>query len=274
MGQVDLGADGIRQVADHEHVLDVVVEVVLDVEGVDLGGEREVVHEVLAQGLVGVALLVEDLADVARAALEQVLGLCEGADEALDVGQQRGGAGLVVGGGGDGLQGGAVGIAGGEAVGHLDEEAGLGGAVGVDGGRGRDVALGLDVLAGLGRDGQVDGRVGEGARLRGGEEVLDQGGEGVELQAGGVPAQEGLAGAGLEGELEHGPLVLDVHLDLVLVLDVWDREAVPDLNLGAILGAHTYEGADNAGFGRVGVCGRVGDVVVAGGMVEDGEDSL
>ena len=58
LGQVDLGADGVGEVGDHEDVLDVVVEVVLDLLGVDLGGDGEGVHEELAEGLVGGLLLL------------------------------------------------------------------------------------------------------------------------------------------------------------------------------------------------------------------------
>lgn len=159
-------------------------------------------------------------------------------------------------------------------MGHLDEQARLGGALRVDGGRGGDVALGLNVFAGLGRDGQVHGGVGEGAGLRGGEEVLDEGGEGIELERGRVPTQQGLAGGGLEGESQHRPLVLNVHLDLVLVLDVGDRKAVAHLNLRAVLGANAYQGADDAGFGGIGVIGRVVVIVATGGVVEYREDGL
>lgn len=272
--QVDLGADGVGQVAHHENVLDVVVEVVLDGLGGDLGGQRQVVHHELAQGLVGVALLVKNLAHVAGSALQQVLSLGDSGGKGFDVRDERGLARVVVGGGGDGLEGSAVGVTLGQLMGHLDEQARLGRAVWVDGGRGGDVGVGLDVLARLGGDGQVHGGVGEGARLGGGEEVLDEGGEAVELEAGGVPAQQRLARAGLEGQLQHGALVLDVDLDLLLILDVGDGEAVAHLDLGAVLGPHTYQGADNAGLGCVWRGVFWGDVVAADGMVEYGEDCL
>lgn len=272
--QVDLGTDGVGQVAHHEDVLDVVVEVVLDGLGGDLGSQREVVHHELAQGLVGVALLVEDLADVAGAALQQVLGLGDGGGEGLDVRDERGLARLVVGRSSNSLEGGAVRVALGQPVGHLDEEARLGRAVGVNGSRGGDVRVGLDVLAWLGGDGQVNGGVGEGARLGGGEEVLDEGGEAVELEAGGVPTQQGLARAGLEGQLQHGALVLNVDLDLLLILDVGDGEGVAHLDLSAILGPHAYQGANDAGLGCVWRGVFWGSVVAADGMVENGEDCL
>ena len=151
---------------------------------------------------------------------------------------------------------------------HLDEEAALGGALRVDGDGGADVAAGLDALAGVGGDGEVDGRVGEGARVRAGEEVLDEGAEAVELERGGVPAEERLAGVGLEGQGEHVLLVLDIDLDLVLLLGVGNGEARADLDLGAVFGTGADEGADDtAGLGRIAD-------VSSYGVVEDGEDSL
>lgn len=153
-------------------------------------------------------------------------------------------------------------------MGDLDEEAALGSALGVDGDGGADVAPRLDVLAGLCGDGEVDGGVGEGAGVRGGEEVLDQGAEAVELVRGGVPAQQRLAGRGLEHQGQHVLLVFDVDLDLVLLLGVGDGEARPHLDLGAIFGAGAYQGAnDPRGLG-------VFTDVASDGMVEDGEDSL
>lgn len=58
LAEVDLGADAVGQVADHEHVLDVVVEVGLNGRGVDLGGEGQSAHEELAQRVVRLLLLV------------------------------------------------------------------------------------------------------------------------------------------------------------------------------------------------------------------------
>lgn len=78
-------------------------------------------------------------------------------------------------------------------MGDRDEEAGLGGALGVDGDGGRDVGAGLDVGAGVGGDGEVDGRVRESASLGAGEEVLDQGAEAVKFMARRVPSQQNLA---------------------------------------------------------------------------------
>lgn len=109
-------------------------------------------------------------------------------------------------------------------MGNLDEKAALGSSLGVDGHGGADVASRLDILAGLCRDGEVDGGVREGAGIRSGEEVLDQGAEAVELVGSGVPAEEGLAGSGLEDQGEHVLLVFDVDLDLVLLFGMGDSE--------------------------------------------------
>lgn len=267
LGELDLGTDGVGEVRDHEDVLDVVVEVVLDGQVGHLGGQGKGVHEVLAERVVAVALLVEHLADEAGNALEQVRDGLEGLGEVLDVGDDGGGARLGIGGGGDGAKSAALGIGEEELVGDLDEEARLGGALGADGHRSGDVGLGLDGRAGLGADGQVDGRVGEGAGLGRGEEVLDQGAEAVELVRGGVPTKEGLARASLEGQGQHVLLVLDVHLDLVLVLGVGDGEGGAHFDLAAVLAADTHEGTDHPC--RLGVA-----VVTSDGMVDDGEDRL
>lgn len=238
-----------------------VVEVVLDLVGVDLGGEGQGAHKVLAQGVVGLGVLVEDAVDPLADAVEEADGLLDGLAEVLDVGDEGGGARLGVLCAGDGLEGAALGVAVLHLVGHLDEEAALGGALGVDGDGGADVAPRLDGPARVGGEGEVDGRVGEGARVGAGEEVLDEGAEGVELERGRVPAEEGLARVGLEGQGQHVLLVLDVDLDLVLLLGVGDGEARAHLDLGAILGARAHEGADDAG--------RLGGFadVAAGGMV-------
>ena len=267
LGEVDLRADGVGQVADHEHVLDVVVEVVLDLGVGHLGGEGERVHQELAQRVAAVALFVEDFADEARDALEEVRDGLEGLGERLDVGEDGGRASLGGGGRGGGAEGDALGVGEEELVRDLDEEARLGGAVGRHGDGGRDVRLGLDGGARLGRDGQVHGRVREGARLRGGEEVLDEGREAVELVRGRVPPEQGLARGALEGQGQHVLLVLDVDLDLVLVLGVRDRKGAPHLDLAAILAAGADQGADHSC--RLCVAG-----VAADGVVDDGEDGL
>lgn len=267
LGQLDLGADRVGEVRDHKDVLDVVVEVVLDGQVGHLGSQGKGVHEVLAERVVAVALLVEHLADEAGNALEQIGDGFEGLGEVLNVGDNRGGARLGVGGGGDRAQGAALGVGEEELVGYLDEEARLGGALGADSHGSGDVRLGVDGRAGLGADGQVDGRVGEGAGLGGGEEVLDQGAEAVELVRGGVPTQKGLAGVGLESQGQHVLLVLDVHLNLVLVLGVGDGEGGADFDLAAVLAADTHEGTNHPC--RLGVA-----VITSDGMVDDGEDSL
>lgn len=71
LGEVDLSADRVGQVADHEDILDMVVEVVFDLRSVDLGHERQGAHEVLAQGGVGLLLLVQDAVDPFADAVQQ-----------------------------------------------------------------------------------------------------------------------------------------------------------------------------------------------------------
>lgn len=58
LGEIDLGSDSVGQVADHEDVLDVVVEVVLDLRSIDLGGQRQGAQEVLRKGVVGLLVLI------------------------------------------------------------------------------------------------------------------------------------------------------------------------------------------------------------------------
>lgn len=167
-----------------------VVEVVLDLVDIDLGGQRQGAHEVLAESIVGFLILVEHAVDPLANAVEEADGLLDGTAEVLNVGDEGRGAGLEVLGAGDGLEGAAVGVAVEDLVGHLGEEAALGGALRVDGDGGADVAARLDLLARVGGDSEMDGRVGEGTRVRASEEVLDEGAEAVELERGGVPAEE------------------------------------------------------------------------------------
>ncbi|KAJ6440420.1 hypothetical protein O9K51_06210 [Purpureocillium lavendulum] len=261
---INLRADGVGQVADHENVLDVVVEVVLDLRRVDLGGQGQRAHKVLSEGVVGLLVLVQDAIDPLAHPVEEVQGLVDRPAEALD----RGSPGLVVLRARDGLEGVPLGVTVEHLVGHLDEEAAVGGALSVDGHGGADVASRLDVLAGLGRNRQVNGGVGERARLGAGEEVLDKGAEAVELVGRGVPAEQGLAGVGFQGQGEHVLLVLDVDLDLVLLLGVRDGEAGADLDLGSIFGSGADQGADDSGG-----LGILVDVP-SHGVVEDGEDGL
>jgi hypothetical protein len=77
-------------------------------------------------------------------------------------------------------------------------------------------------------------------------EVLDEGGEGVEVAAGRIPANEDLAGICAEVERKHLLLVVHVHLDLLSILGMGDGVAVADLDLGAIFAAGSEESANNA----------------------------
>lgn len=190
--------------------------------------------------------------------------MLNGALEGLNIGDDWCGAGLGVLGAGDELETRLLSLVVLNLVWDWDEEAGLCGALSVDSDWGGNVGLCDDLLAGLGGNGQVDGWVWESSGLRAGEEVLDKGGEVVELEAGGVPSEKDLAWVGLQLEGEHVLLVLNVDLDLVLGLGVVDGEAVANLNLHSILRADTEEGTNDA----------VRRWVTTGGMVEDGEDDL
>lgn len=110
----------------------------------------------------------------------------------------------------------------------------------------------------------MDGRVWPCAVALLAVEVLDKGGEGVEVAAGGVPADEDLAGVCAEVQGEHLLLVVHVDLDLLGRLGVGDGIAVADLDFGAVFAAGAEEGADDAFL--------LGGA--AEGVVENGEDGL
>jgi hypothetical protein len=95
-------------------------------------------------------------------------------------------------------------------------------------------------------------------------EVLDKGGEGVQVAAGRVPANEDFAGVCAEVKGKHLLLVVHVHLDLLGRLGVGDGIAVADLDFSAIFAAGAEEGANDAFL--------LGGA--AEGVVEDGEDGL
>lgn len=240
------------------------VQVALDVGGVDLGGQAEGVHQELAQGGRGLGLLVEDVVDVVGDALKHVEDVADGVLQLVQVGGNVRGPVLAVLGGGDELEARLLGLAVLDLVGHGDEQARVGGALGGDANGGGDVGARLDLLAGLCGDGQVDGGVGPCAVALLTVEVLDEGGEGVEVAAGGVPADEDLAGVGAQVQGQHLLLVVHVDLDLLGRLGVGDGIAIADLDLGAVFAAGAQQGAD--------------DALLVGGaaqrVIEDGEDSL
>ena len=268
LGEIDLGADGVGEVADHEDVLNVVVEVMLDLLGIDLGGQGEGGHEMLGESVVGDLILIEDTVDPLAHFVEHADGLLDGLAETLDIGDERSCPALVVLCAGDGLKSASLGVAVQHLMRDLHEEAALGGALSVDRNRGADVASRLDLVTRLGRDGKVNSRVRESACVRAAEEVLDEGAEAVELVGGGVPAEKGLAGRGLEGKGEHVLLVLDIDLDLILLLGVRDGEALADLDFCAIFGSGAHKGADDSGG-----LGAITDIATCG-VIEDGENGL
>jgi len=240
------------------------VQVALNVGGLDLGCQAECVHQELAQRGRWLGLLVQHVVNVVGDALEHVQDVCDGRLQRVEVGHDVLRSVLAVLGGRDELQARPLGLAVLDLVGHGDEEARVGGALGGDANGGGDVRLGLDLLAGDGGDSQVDGGVGPCAVALLAVEVLDEGGEGVEVAAGGVPADEDLAGVGAQVQGEHLLLVVHVDLDLLLSLGVGDGIAVADLDLGAVFAAGAEEGADDA-------------LLLGGpaeGVIEDGEDGL
>jgi hypothetical protein len=182
----------------------------------------------------------------------------DGVLELVEVGGDVGDAVLVVLGGRDELQARLLGLAVLDLVGDGDEQARVGGALGGDANGGGDVGPRLDLLARLGGHGQVDGRVGPCAVALLAVEVLDEGGEGVEV------ADQDLAGVRAQVQGEHLLLVVHVDLDLLGRLGVGDGVAVADLDLSAVFAAGAEEGAD--------------DALLVGGaaqrVVEDGEDGL
>lgn len=222
----------------------------------------------LSEGVVGLHFLVQHAVDPFADAVQQTEGLLDRPAEGLNVRYKGRGAVLVVLCAGNGIEGAPVCIAVQDFVWHLNEEAALGGALGVDGYGGADVASRLDIFARLRGDGHVYGGMRRGPRLRAGEEVLDQGAEAVELGRGGVPAEEDFAGRGFECQGQHVLLVFHVHLDLVLLFGVGDGEARSDFDLGAIFRAGADEGADDT-------CGLGGFTGVSSdSMVEDGKNGL
>jgi hypothetical protein len=240
------------------------VQVALNVGGVDLGCQAEGVHQELAQRRRGRSLLVEDVVDVVGDALEHVQDVPDGVLKLVEVGRNLSNPVLLVLGGRDELQPRLLGLAVFDFVGNGDEQARVGGTLGCDTNGGGDVCPRLDLLAGLGRNSQVDGRVWPCAVALLAVEVLDEGGEGVQVTAGGVPADEDLTGVRAQVQGEHLLLVVHVDLDLLGRLGVGDGIAVADLDLSAVFAAGAEESSDDA-------------LLVGGaaeGVVEDGENGL
>jgi hypothetical protein len=77
-------------------------------------------------------------------------------------------------------------------------------------------------------------------------EVLDEGGEGVQVAARRIPADQDLPGVCAQVKCEHLLLVVHVYLDLLGSLGVGDGIAVADLDFGAIFAAGAEESANDA----------------------------
>jgi hypothetical protein len=200
----------------------------------------------LTKSRAGLGLLVQDIVDICRHAVNHVENLLDGALQSLNVGLQHLRAVLLVLGARNELKPAAVRFSVLDVVGHGDEQAAVGSALGSDTDGGGNVRLGLNVLAGHGRDGHVNGRVGPSAVALLAVKVLDQGGEGVEVGRGGIPAEEDLLGVCAEVQLQHLLLVVHVDLDLLLGFGVGHGVAVANLDLGAIFRAHTEQSSNDA----------------------------
>lgn len=88
-------------------------------------------------------------------------------------------------------------------------------------------------------------RVREGALALLGVEVLNEGGEGVELVACRIPADQNLLGSGLQVQLEHALLVVHVDFDLLCGLGVGHCIAVSDLDFGAIFASRSQKSTND-----------------------------
>lgn len=222
------------------------IQVTLDILSVDLGSQRKSVHEELTQSRAGLGLLVQNVADVVGDTLNHLENLLDGALQRLNVGLQHLRTVLSVLCARDQLETAAVSLAVLDLVGNGNEQAAVGSALSGNTNGSRDVGLGLDVLSGNGGDSQVNGGVGPGAVALLAVEVLDEGGEGVQVGRGGIPAEEDLLGVCAEVQLQHLLLVVHVNLNLFLGLGVGNGVAVADLDFGSIFRANTEKGADNA----------------------------
>jgi hypothetical protein len=209
-------------------------------------------------------LLVDDRLNVAGDAVNHGEDLLNGALERVNVGSDGGGTVLSILGVGDRLETALVGLTVAELVGNGDEGGTVGGALGGDTNGGGNVGAGLEVLAGLSGDSQVDSGVRPCAIALAAVEVLDEGGESVELGSSGVPANQDLAGVGLQVESEHLLVVFHIDFDLVLSLGVADGEGGSDLNLTSILGSCSQQCTDDALL--------IG--IAAERVVENGENGL
>lgn len=240
------------------------IQVALNVSRLNLGGKSKSVEEELAHSGGGGGFLVDHRLDVAGDTVDHGDNLLNSALERIDVGGNGSGTVLSVLGVGDRLETALIGLGVAELVGNGDESGAVGSALGGDTNGSGDISPGLEVLAGLSGDSQVDSGVRPCAIALAAVEVLDEGGEGVELGGSGVPANQNLAGVGLQVEGEHLLVIFHVDLDLVLSLGVADGEGGSDLNLASILGSCSQQSTDDALL--------IG--IAAERVVENGENGL
>jgi hypothetical protein len=210
------------------------VQIPLNVRGLDLGGKSQGVQQELTHGGRGRGLLVNDRLHVSRHTVDHSQNLLNRALERLNIGHHAGTALLRILGIRNGLEAALISLAISELVRDGNERSAVGSPLSGDTDGGGNVGPGLEVLAGLGRNGQVDGGVRPCTVTLAAVEVLDQGGEGVELGSGGVPTDENLTRVGLQVQGEHLLVVFHVDLDLVLGLRVAHGERGAHLDFTSI----------------------------------------
>lgn len=212
------------------------IQVLLNIGRLHLRSQSESVQQELTHGGGSGGLLVDHRLNVARHPVDHAQNLLNGTLQSLNISSDASRALLSVLGIGNGLQTTLVGLAVSELVRDGDEGGAVGSTLGGDTNGGGDVGAGLEVLASLGGHCKVNGGVRPCAVALAAVEVLDQGGEGVELGGSGVPADQHLARVGLEVQGQHLLVVLHIDLDLVLGLGVAHGEGGAHFDLTSILG--------------------------------------
>jgi hypothetical protein len=240
------------------------IQIPLNIRGLDLGSKSQGVQQELTHGGGGGGLLINDRLDISRHTVNHSQNLLNRALQRLNIRHHAGRALLSILSVGNGLETALISLAISELVGNGNEGGAVGSPLSGDTDGGRDVGPGLEILAGLGRNGQVNGGVRPCAVTLAAVEVLDQGGESVELGSGGVPTDENLARVGLQVESEHLLVVFHIDLNLVLGLRVAHGERGAHFDLTSILRSCSQQGTDDTFL--------VG--VAAERVVENREDSL
>ena len=184
----------IRLEQEKQRVASADAQITLHVAGLHLGRQTERIHEELAERDARGRLLVKHVADIAANAVDESHDMSHRALQRVEVGRHLGRAlrGILRC-STHSLESGPVCVAVPNLVRHGDEEARVAGALRRHTNRRRDVRAAVDGQAGRRGHGQMNSRMRPGAVALLAVEVLDEGGECVELGAGGVPAHEHLA---------------------------------------------------------------------------------